>query len=184
MKNVLVISGHPNLSESVANSVILDELASGLKNVEIRKLDQLYPTKQFDIAAEQAALLNADVIVFQFPFSWYSLPGLMKLWLEEVFLHGFSHGSKGQLGGKKLIVSFTTGAPKAAYAKDAVMKHDVEDYMCQFESTAILCGLELQAPIYTNGVSYSARQTEELIEVQRQAAREHAQRLIAAIQAA
>ena len=44
----------------------------------IRKLDALYPNRRFDIAAEQDALLKADVIVLQFPFSWYSVPGLMK----------------------------------------------------------------------------------------------------------
>lgn len=100
MKNVLIISGHPDLKGSVANVTILEALSKALPEAEIRRLGTLYPDYQFDIEAEQAALLKADVIVLQFPFSWYSMPGLLKLWLDKVFLHGFSHGSRGKLGAR------------------------------------------------------------------------------------
>ena len=114
----------------------------------------IYPNRRFDIAAEQDALLKADVIVLQFPFSWYSVPGLMKLWIDEVFVHGFAHGSTAKLGGKKLIVSFTTGAPATLYQKDGFFKHSVEDYLPQFETFAALCGLDYQQPVYTCGIGY------------------------------
>ena len=39
----LIISGHPDLSTSVANQTILEELEKALPDAEIRKLDQLYP---------------------------------------------------------------------------------------------------------------------------------------------
>ena len=68
MKNILIISGHPNLQHSLANAEILAEVGKSLPQAEIRKLDALYPNRLFDIAAEQDALLKADVIVLQFPF--------------------------------------------------------------------------------------------------------------------
>ena len=142
-------------------------------------MDALYPDYQFDIEAEQSALLAADIIVFQFPFSWYALPGLMKLWLDKMFLHGFSHGSKGRLGGKKLLLSFTTGAPAAAYQKDGAFGHTVEDYLPQFATTAALCNLDYQGAVYTNGVSYSARDDEAKINAQRELAENHGARLVA-----
>ena len=184
MKNVLIISGHPDLAGSVANATILDEVARALPEAKIRRLDTLYPTYQFDIEAEQAALLAADVIVLQFPFSWYSMPGLLKLWLDRVFLHGFSHGSNARLGGKKILFSFTTGAPTAAYAVDGAFRHTVEDFLPQFETTARLCGLDYQAPVYLNGVSYSNREDEAKINAQKEAAREHAARVVEAIRKA
>ena len=183
MKNILIISGHPDLNTSVANATILDEVKKALSEAEIRRLDSLYPDYKFDVAAEQAALLKADVIVLQFPFSWYSMPGLLKLWLDKVFQHGFSHGSKGKLGGKKLLVSFTTGAPAVAYQKDGPMKHTVEDYFPAFETTAALCHLDFQTPIYTNGISYNARDDAAVINAQKEQARDHAARLIAKIKA-
>ena len=70
MKNILIISGHPDLQHSLANAEILAEVEKSLPQAEIRKLDALYPNRQFDITAEQDALLKADVIVLQFPFSW------------------------------------------------------------------------------------------------------------------
>ena len=63
MKNVLIVSGHPELDTSIANQTILSEVAQALPEAEIRRLDTLYPDYKFDIEAEQAALLKAD-----FPF--------------------------------------------------------------------------------------------------------------------
>jgi hypothetical protein len=179
MKNILIISGHPDLKTSVANAAILDHVSRELPQAEIRRLDTLYPDYRFDIEAEQSALLKADIIVFQFPFSWYAMPGLMKLWLDKVFLHGFSHGSKGRLGGKKLLVSFTTGAPEAVYQKDGAFQHTVEDYLPQFETTAALCSLDYQGAIYTCGVSYTSREDQEKINAQRGLAEDHGARLAA-----
>ena len=107
----------------------------------------------------------------------------MKLWLDKVFLHGFSHGSKGKLGGKKLLISFTTGAPAAVYQKDGAFKHTVEDYLPQFATTAALCSLDYQGAVYANGVSYSARDDAAAVAAQQQLAAEHAQRVLAKLNA-
>ncbi|MCS3429564.1 NAD(P)H-dependent oxidoreductase [Klebsiella sp. BIGb0407] len=178
MKNILIISGHPNLNKSLANATILDEVTRELPEVNIRRLDELYPAYQFDIHAEQQALLDADLIIWQFPFSWYSLPGMMKLWVDEVFTHGFAHGSTAKLAGKKLLLSFTTGAPEVAYTPAGFFGHNIEEYLPQFETTAALCNLEYTGAIYTHGVSYTGRDDEEKRSDQISSAREHAGRLI------
>ncbi|MEE4407851.1 MULTISPECIES: NAD(P)H-dependent oxidoreductase [unclassified Serratia (in: enterobacteria)] len=178
MKNILIISGHPNLNESIGNATILDEIALALPEAEIRRLDWLYPDNKINVKAEQESLLKADVIVWQFPFSWYSLPGVMKLWLDEVFVHGFAHGSTAKLGGKKLILSFTTGAPQALYSSEGFFGHSLENYLAQFETTARLCNLDLQMPVYTCGISYADRD-ENKIAQQKTMAKEHASRLLA-----
>ncbi len=74
MKQILIISGHPNLAQSTANALIIQEVQKQLPNVEVRFLDKLYPNYQIDVSAEQDALSRADVIVWQFPFYWYSPP--------------------------------------------------------------------------------------------------------------
>lgn len=180
MQNVLIISGHPNLNESIGNATILSEVAKALPDAEIRFLDALYPDYQINVAQEQEALLKADVIVWQFPFSWYSVPGLMKLWIDQVFVHGFAHGSTAKLGGKKLIISFTAGAPEALYSTGGLFGHDIQHYMTQFETTASLCNLDLQDLIYTFGMSYAGRD-EAKIREQTAMAKDHAVRLITTI---
>lgn len=180
MQNVLIISGHPNLSESIGNATILNEVASVLPEADIRFLDALYPDYQINVAQEQEALLKADVIVWQFPFSWYSVPGLMKLWIDEVFVHGFAHGSTAKLGDKKLIISFTAGAPEGLYSPEGLFGHDIGHYLAQFETTALLCNLDLQEPIYTFGISYAGRD-EAKVREHKAMAHVHAERLISAI---
>ncbi|WGE59320.1 NAD(P)H-dependent oxidoreductase [Actinobacillus equuli] len=181
MKNVLIVSGHPDLTTSIANQVILDETAKLLPNAEIRKLDQLFKNGTFDIAAEQAAILNADIIVLQFPFSWFSFSGVMKLWLDEVFEHGFAHGSTAKLAGKKLIISTTTGAPSVLYQKDGFFEHTMEEFAPQFEMIAKLCNLDYTGFIYTNGIGYTSRENQEKINAQKQEAKKHAERLVVLI---
>ncbi|MFP2237135.1 NAD(P)H-dependent oxidoreductase [Pseudescherichia vulneris] len=182
MQNVLIISGHPNLQESIGNATILSKVAKALPEAEIRYLDALYPDYQINVAQEQKALLKADVIVWQFPFSWYSVPGLMKLWIDRVFVHGFAHGSTAKLVGKKLIISFTAGAPESLYSPDGMFGHDIQHYMAQFKTTALLCNLAFEDPVYTLGISYSGRD-EAKIREQKSMAEAHAARLITAINA-
>lgn len=71
--HILIVSGHPDLNHSIANATILDKVATALPDAEIRRLDRLYPHGNINISAEQESLLRADVIVWQFPFSWYGL---------------------------------------------------------------------------------------------------------------
>lgn len=179
--NIVIISGHPDLTKSIGNATILNEVAKALPDAEIRRLDACYPGHQIDVRAEQEALLKAEAIVWQFPFSWYSLPGIMKVWLDEVFVHGFAQGSTAKLGGKKLILSFTTGAAQALYSAEGAFGHSLDDYLIQFETTARLCNLEMQTPVYTCGISYAKR--DENIAQQKMLAKDHAARLIAQLKA-
>ena len=128
MKNVVIVSGHPNLKISLANKTILDEIAAQCPQAEIRKLDELYPDYKFDIKAEQAALERADIIVFAYPMNWYGVPGLLKLYIDIVMEHGWAYGSQGTaLAGKKFLVSVTTGVPEAGFSAQGFVGRTVEE---------------------------------------------------------
>ena len=175
----LLIAGHPDLAQSIVNAAILDELGRAFPDVTIRRLCEVAPDGKFDIAAEQAALAGADLIVWQFPFHWYALPWLMKKWLDEVFVHGFAHGTGAKLAGKKLLVSFTTGAPEAAYTGKPGSVGDIRALVAVFDSIAIVCGLKYLGSMCVNGMSY-ASDTAGIARQQAQA-REYAKQLIARI---
>ena len=153
MKNVVIISGHPDLKNSVANKTILDEIAAQCPQAEIRKLDALYPDYQFDIKAEQAALEKADVIVFVYPMHWYGTPGLLKLYIDKVMEHGRAYGSKGTaLTGKAFLISITTGAPEVAYSATGVMGHTVEEFSYPIKNFAALCKLDFKKLFTVGGM--------------------------------
>jgi len=116
MLHTLIVSGHTDLHNSVANRRILDTLERELPGAEVLRLDALYTNKPIDVPTEQDRLRRADVIVFQFPLFWFNIPSLLQRWMEEVWLHGFSHGTNAHaLKGKKLLLSLTTGAPAEVY---------------------------------------------------------------------
>jgi len=153
MKNVVIIAGHPDLKNSVANKTILDEISAQCPQVEIRKLCELYPDYQFDIKAEQAALEKADVIVFACPMHWYGVPGLLKLYIDKVMEHGWAYGSQGTaLAGKAFIVSLTTGAPEVAYSATGVMGHTVEEFSFPLKAFAALCKLDFKQLFTVGGM--------------------------------
>lgn len=179
MKKVLIISGHTDLKASVANKTIIETIEQRLPDAEICKLDELYPDFKIDIEAEQKKLLKAEIIVLQFPVFWYSAPSILERWMEETFQHGFSHGSTGnKLKGKKLVLSFTTGAPAAMYSKEGPMKHEIDDFLTCYKAMCGLTQMEYSGYIYTGGVSYGNRTAPELIEGQKKVSVEHAERLI------
>ena len=126
MKNVLIISGHTNLTnDSVANKTIIEELRKAHPEYQFNVLSEAYRDYIVDVAAEQEKLKWADVIVLQFPVFWYSMPSLLRKWIEDVVVHGSAYGSEGTaLQGKKLIASFTTGAPAESYSKESFVGRD------------------------------------------------------------
>ena len=162
MKKILIISGHTDLNNSAANKSILENLESALPQAEFVYLDKLYPDFQSDVKAEQEKLVTADIIVLQFPIFWYAMPSLLSRWIEETFQHGFSHGSDGnKLKGKKLIASFTTGAPEFMYSYEGEQHYPIDDFLTPIKAMCNLCELDYSGYIYTGGVSYQNRNDAE-----------------------
>lgn len=180
MKNILVVSGHTDLNNSVANKTILEGLQKDLPQTEIVLLDKLYPTFQIDREAEQQRVLNADIIVFQFPFFWYGVPSLMSRWIEEVFVHGFAHGSTGdKVRGKKLVISFTSGAPEEMYQSGGLQNYSIEEFLPPLKQFANLCGMEWCGYVYSGGLSYVNHDDEVKLKQMYAKADEHEKRLVA-----
>ncbi|GGA71723.1 hypothetical protein GCM10011369_11900 [Neiella marina] len=182
MSQVVVISGHPQLESSYTNKVILQQLSNEITDVEIRRLDMLYPDYQIDVAAEQQALQQADVIVLQFPFYWYSVPALLKKWIDDVFSFNFAYGPEGdKLKGKDFILSFTIGGPEEAYTPTGYNHFRIEELMKPLEQTAYLAKMNYQAPIYTHGMVYipDVYNTQEQVESR---AASHANKLLSVIE--
>lgn len=78
-----------------------------------------------DIKDEVEKIKWADMVIFQFPVWWTSLPAILKGWFDRVFLPGVVHNiaegklyDTGLLKGKKAMLSFTTGATRDVYSAD------------------------------------------------------------------
>lgn len=78
-----------------------------------------------DIAAEQAKVTRADMVIFQFPIWWFGMPAILKGWADRVFARGFAYlpGRKydtGMFNGKLAMVATSTGTSADTYAPDGI----------------------------------------------------------------
>lgn len=150
--NILVILTHPDLSRSRVNSTLKSAIID-LPNVTIRELYKQYPDGKIDVAAEQALLKKADLVVLQFPFYWYSSPSLLKEWEDRVLTYGFAFGEKGtELKNKALMVAISTAGPKDAYQATGYNRFTLRQLLMPFEQTAHLCQMLYQPPFAVQGV--------------------------------
>ena len=184
MKNVLIVSGHRDSeNDSVANKQIMEDLKDLLPDAEISVLDKLYPDFKIDVKSEQEKLEKSDIIVLQFPLFWYGMPSIMNKWMEDTFEHGWSHGSTGdKFQGKKLIASFTAGAPEEAYQKDGIMGYAIEEYLPPINSMCGLCGMEFVDYVFTGGVSFELRTNPDEVDKIKEKAKYHATKVVSIIE--
>jgi NAD(P)H dehydrogenase (quinone) len=80
-------------------------------------------TLKEDIRAEQEKVLWADILILQFPLWWFSLPAILKGWVDRVFAMGFAYGGgheydTGIFKGKQAMLVLTTGGAASSYASD------------------------------------------------------------------
>lgn len=83
-------------------------------------------TQPAEVVAEQEKILSADALILQFPLWWFSMPAIMKGWIDRVWAYGLAYGYKGAgnryrygeggFAGRRVLVSVTTGGPAVDYA--------------------------------------------------------------------
>src|SRR5687768_15538424 len=146
MRRILVLFAHPVLERSRVNRRLVDAIRD-LEGVTLRDLYEEYPTLSIDVSAEQELLLEHDVIVFQHPFYWYSVPAILKEWQDLVLEHGWAYGEGGtRLKGKLTFNVVSTGGPPQAYRKGGYNRFTVRELLAPWEQTAWLCGMTYVAP--------------------------------------
>ncbi len=146
MPRVLVLFAHPALEKSRVHT----RLAAGVPrrpDIRFHDLYEAYPRLDIDVTREQELLVEHDVIVFQFPFYWYSTPPLLKQWQDLVLEHGWAYGSAGTaLAGKSWLCAVSTGGQASAYAPDGYNGMTVRQLLAPLERTAVLCGMRYLPP--------------------------------------
>jgi len=155
--DILVITAHPQMEHSRINRRLMRQAARLAEqtrhpSIIVRDLYALYPDYLIDTAQEQALLARARLVVWQHPIHWYSMPPLMKLWLDEVLTFGWAYGPGGSaLRGKDLWVVATTGGPEDSYRPDSYNRYFFEAFLPPYEQTAALCGMRFLPPMVLHG---------------------------------
>jgi len=115
--NALIVVSHPNpsslthsiagrIAQGITNAGHVSEIADltaegfdprfGLADFAVHHREAAPPA---DVLAEQARIDRADALVLVFPIFWWSMPGLLKGWIDRVFSNGwaFDYGADARL---------------------------------------------------------------------------------------
>jgi glutathione-regulated potassium-efflux system ancillary protein KefF len=146
-----VLAAHPSWRESRVNRKLV-EVARAVPGVQVQDLYGRYPDFDIDVAAEQGNAGAAGLLVLLHPIQWYSMPPLMKLWLDEVLRYGWAYGRGGTaLQGKDLWLVATTGGPEASYHPQGYNRYFFDAFLPPYEQTAALCGMRFLPPLLLHG---------------------------------
>lgn len=159
--HTLIVVAHPepgSLTHSVAARVAEGVSLSGRENTfEIADLaaeafdprftasdiavNRTHAPPTADVAAEQARVDRADALVLVYPVYWWSMPGLLKGWIDRVFANGWAYDEDPDTGLVKKLHDLRVhlvaiaGADAQTYARHGYLKamktqidHGIFDY--------------------------------------------------------
>ena len=117
-----------------------------------------------DVRTEQEKLLWADTVIFQFPLWWYSMPAILKGWVDRVFTYHFAYGvgehndtqygeryGQGTLAGKRALLSVTVGGPEPHYS-DRGINGPIDDLLFPIHHGILYYpGMDVLPPFVVHG---------------------------------
>lgn len=159
--NILYVYTHPD-----QHSLNAELMRNGLKSLQDAGheviLSDLY-AREFSLDTEQFKISRANHIIFQFPLWWFSMPAIMKDWMDRVFTKGFAYDTgkmftDGLLRGKTASLTITMQSPLSSYKNDGVHGHELDDFLLPIQHTLRFTGIET-LPSFT---VYDAHQLDEV----------------------
>lgn len=145
---------HPRLGQSTINRS-WSEAWSTLPDATLNRVYEQYPDGRIDVPREQALLLAHDRIVFQHPLYWYSVPPLMKAWMDAVLQHGWAYGrGVTTLHGKQWWSVVSAGGTAEDYQAGGFNEYSLSELLKPLQRTAGMLGMRYLPP----HVEYGAHQ--------------------------
>ena len=112
-----------------------------------------------EVQAELDKLLAADLLILQYPMWWFSMPAIMKGWIDRVFACGvaYEHGrtwGNGVFKGRRAMLCMTVSAPRDAFLPDG-KQGDMERVLWPVHAGVLaLCGYSVMPPFIAHGIPF------------------------------
>lgn len=117
-------------------------------------------TLRADVRTDLDRVLAADLLVLSFPLWWFSVPAILKGWLDRVFVMGGVSG--GDLGafddaalvGRRAVVLATTGGPAEVFTPDGAFG-DIDAFLFHIHRGVFeFVGYDALEPVLTFGPAH------------------------------
>jgi NAD(P)H dehydrogenase (quinone) len=110
-----------------------------------------------EIKKQIEMLERADLVIFQFPIWWHSVPAILKGWCDRVFVSGGLYTSKmrydnGYFRGKRAMCSVTSGAPGEAFVAGG-RGGELDQILWSMQFSLYYMGFDVLPPHASFGVS-------------------------------
>lgn len=142
--------------------------ASDFKDFRADRLDYFAEQKRAyaagtladDIVEEIQKIAWCDLMILQFPLYWFSVPAILKGWIDRVFVPGFAFGSgkwyeRGGLVGKRAMLALTMAAYPEMMAADG-LNGLLEVNLWPIQNGVLaFCGFDVLTPFVADSVTYS-----------------------------
>ncbi|AZB42447.1 flavodoxin family protein [Bacillus sp. FJAT-42376] len=124
MKKILIVNGHEYYSKSKGklNSTLFQTMRETLN--ERFSLKETTVQMGYDVQEEIKKWEWADAVIFQTPIYWFSIPGLFKHYIDQVYMDNIffkgsdRYGQGGQFTEKHYMFSVTWNAPETAFNRE------------------------------------------------------------------
>jgi NAD(P)H dehydrogenase (quinone) len=119
-----------------------------------------------EIAAEIDKLRRCHTLILQFPLWWFSMPAIMKGWVDRVLANGVAYGGstaqffeRGMMAGRRALISTTTGAPSVMFS-GAGMCGSMEAVLWPIHNGILrFVGFDVLPPFIAHGVDIADRES-------------------------
>jgi len=149
---IVVVYAHPYPHVSRACAALV-KAVSGMPQLTVRSLYDLYPDFDIDPDAERAALEGARLVVFVHPIYWYSVPALLKHWFDQVLAKGWAYAGGRSLAGKDCLWVATSSGDERDFVPAECQGHPFEAFVPLVERTARFCGMTWLEPFIVPAAS-------------------------------
>lgn len=100
---------------------------------------------------------DADLLILSFPLWWFSMPAILKGWIDNTFVMGAAFGGErgifadGGMRGKKAMLLVTTGGKQADFAGGTVNGYgELDTFLFHIHRGMLeFCGYEVLRPVVT-----------------------------------
>ena len=165
MRNIHIIYAHPrgdSLNHTILETAVKHFQLSS--HIHISDLYQMYMekhplTKPFGmqkseddlvkIKKEQQHIATSDLTILQFPMYWFSVPGLMKNYIDQVLESGFAYPgtftSSPLHDGRKILFSVTTQSSHEAFTEEG-NNGDIKNILFHLATAFRFVGYDILKP--------------------------------------
>ncbi|MDQ1304604.1 MAG: Flavodoxin family protein [Actinomycetota bacterium] len=113
-----------------------------------------------DVRTDLDAVFRANLLVLSFPLWWFSLPAILKGWVDRVFAMGAVSGGdlglfdEAALAGRRAVALMTTGGSADSFTEDGTFG-DINEFLFHIHRGMLeFVGYDVLEPIITYGPAH------------------------------